>query len=178
MAKQTCRSGQTTDPAGSMQWRFAPRCNSIAPTAKWGVLSLYYRHLIESSDNGPASRHSNVDRPVLDAAPGRSWPASDRSPAGTHQARFALPSSIVELDPQIANCAFQLRMPEQQLYRPKILRPAVGQRGSRTAHSVGSICGIVEANRCNPAMHNPGVLPSRQMRRRMQLAGKQEVRRL
>lgn len=85
---------------------------------------------------------------------------------------------IVDLDAEIANGAFQLRIPEQQLYRPKVLRPAVDQRGSSTAHSVGAICGIVEANRCDPAMHNPGVLPRRQMQRRMQTARKQKIRRL
>lgn len=49
---------------------------------------------------------------------------------------------IVDLDAKIANRAFQLRMPEQQLYRPKILRSAVDQRSFCAAHSVGTICGI------------------------------------
>lgn len=53
---------------------------------------------------------------------------------------------IDDFDVKVANCAFQLCMPEQQLYRPKILHSAVDQRGFRTAHGVGAICGIVEAN--------------------------------
>lgn len=59
---------------------------------------------------------------------------------------FSHLKSIVDLDANVANCAFQLRMPEQQLYSAKIFRPAVDQRGFCTTHSVGSICGIVEAN--------------------------------
>ena len=52
-------------------------------------------------------------------------------------------------------------MSKQQLYGMKILRPSVDQRSFCAAHSVGAICGIVEANRGDPAMHNPGVLPRR-----------------
>lgn len=56
---------------------------------------------------------------------------------------FSHLKSIVDLDAQIANCAFQLRMPEQQLYSPKILRPsAVSGRklgppsGKQSLHSL------------------------------------------
>lgn len=55
-------------------------------------------------------------------------------------------------------------MPEQQLYRPKIFRSPVDQRSFGAAHSVGAVCGIVESNRRDPAMHHSGVLPGRQMR--------------
>ena len=105
--------------------------------------------------------------PPWKTACGRPHLAGKRPLAGRDASNLGLLchlKSIVDLDAEIANCAFQLRMPEQQLYSPKILRPAVDQRGFCTAHSVGAICGIVEANRCDPAMHNTGVLPRRQMR--------------
>lgn len=126
----------------------------------------------ESPDSFDPSPRQAFERPLL---------AGKRPLAGRDASNLGLLchlKSIVDLDAEIANCAFQLRMPEQQLYGPKILRPAVDQRGFCTAHSVGAIRGIVEANRCDPAVHNPGVLPRRQMRRRMQAARKQKIRRL
>jgi len=42
---------------------------------------------------------------------------------------FSHLKSIVDLDAKVANRAVQLGMPERQLYCPKILRPAVDQRG-------------------------------------------------
>ena len=54
--------------------------------------------------------------------------AGKRPLAGQNASNLCLFShlkGIVDLDAKVANCAFQLRMPEQQLYSAKILRPAV-----------------------------------------------------
>jgi len=70
--------------------------------------------------------------------------AGERSLAGRDASNLGLfrhLKSIVDLNTKIANCSFQLRIPEQQLYRSKVFRPAVDQIGFCTVHSVGAIWG-------------------------------------
>jgi hypothetical protein len=52
------------------------------------------------------------------------------------------PEDIVDLNAEIANCAFQLRMSEQRLHRPKLFRPPVDQRSFCAAHRVGAVQNI------------------------------------
>jgi hypothetical protein len=40
---------------------------------------------------------------------------------------------VVDLDPQISNGAFELGIPEEKLYRPKVLGPPVDERSFRPA---------------------------------------------
>ena len=65
----------------------------------------------------------------------QNWPASDRSPAMTRSNLGLLRhlEGIVDLGSQVANRAFQLCAAEQQLHRPKVLRPPVDQRSFRAA---------------------------------------------
>lgn len=51
---------------------------------------------------------------------------------------------IVDFNAEIANRAFQLRVSEQQLQRPKVLRPPENQRSFCAAHRVGTVCRIVK----------------------------------
>jgi hypothetical protein len=67
---------------------------------------------------------------------------------------------IVDLNAEMPDCTFQLRMAEQELYRPTILRAAVNQRCFRSAHRMRAVGRVIKPDRFYPTMHDPRVLTS------------------
>ena len=104
-----------------------------------------------------------------------SVPPADRPAAALDLSLLRHFESVVNLDPKVADCAFQLDVPEQQLHDPKVLRAAVDQRGLGAPHRVRPVVGAVEPELLDPRFHNSSVLASRQMSRRSKPARKQWV---
>jgi len=76
------------------------------------------------------------------------WPISVRPadrPAALHLRLLRHFESVVDLDPKVADCAFQLGVPEQQLDGSKILRATVDQRRLGAAQRVRPVVGAVES---------------------------------
>lgn len=83
------------------------------------------------------------------------------------------PEGIVYFDAKVADGAFQLRVTEQNLDGPKIARLLVNLCCLGAPHRVGAIGASVESDRRDPAMDNAGILPRRQVLRRLPTAWKQ-----
>lgn len=66
---------------------------------------------------------------------------------------------IVDLDAEISNRALQLAVPEKQLNRPQILRATVDQRRLGPTHCMRPVGCIVQSDRADPTMDQPGILP-------------------
>ena len=65
---------------------------------------------------------------------------------------------IVNLDPEVAYGAFELRVAEQQLHHPKVLRPPVDQCRLGTPHRVRTVGRFVKADLSHPGVDDPSVL--------------------
>ena len=81
------------------------------------------------TDFGSAGRP--LPGPQVRALDFRFWPVSDPPtdrPAALHLRLLRHFESVFDLDPKVADRAFQLCVPEQQLDGPKILRATVHQR--------------------------------------------------
>jgi len=65
---------------------------------------------------------------------------------------------IVDFDAQVAHRAFDLAVTEQQLDGSQVLGPPVGQGGFGARHGVRSTRRRIEAQACDPAAHDAGVL--------------------
>src|SRR6202008_3216711 len=84
-----------------------------------------------------------------------SWPISDREPAADQRSLlpfrlFGHLERVIDLDAEVSNGAFELRMAEEQLYSAQILRAAIDQRGFRASQCMGSIRGGVDADHPHP----------------------------
>ena len=103
-----------------------------------------------------------------------SWPVSDRrtrwrlltSLANLHLGLLGDLQRIVDFDAEIPNCAFEFRVPEQQLNSSEISGPPIDHRSFRTSHRMRPVCRCVQTDRIDPRPNNPRILPSRKMRRR------------
>src|SRR5439155_7948269 len=97
-----------------------------------------------------------------------SWPVSDRrtrwrsltSLANLHLGLLGDLHRIVGLDDEIPNCAFQFRVPEQQLNGSEIAGPPIDHRSFRTSHRMRAVCRCVQTDRIDPRPNNPRILPS------------------
>ena len=96
--------------------------------------------------------HDRKDRfgPVSD-------PFADR-PLALHFRLFRHFESVVDLDPEVANRAFQLGVPEQQLNGPKVFSATVDQRRLGAPQRVRAVVTAIEAELLDPGIHNSGVL--------------------
>src|ERR1700683_1011596 len=106
----------------------------------------------------------------------RFWPVSVAPadwPAVLHLRLLRHFESVVDLDPEVADRAFQLCVPEQQLNGPKILGAMVDQRRLGAPQRVRPLVSAVEAELLDPRIHNSGVLASRQVSRSANAARKQ-----
>jgi len=72
--------------------------------------------------------------------------------------------SIIDLDPEIANGALQLRMPQQELDRSEIASFSIDLGCLRPAHRVGAVGGAVKPGALDPGMYDAGVLACRKVR--------------
>ncbi len=72
---------------------------------------------------------------------------------------------IVDLDPNVPNSAFELRVPQQQLHGTQVLRFSIDQRRLRAPHGVCAIRRRVEPDFFDPSLQNPGILPCAEVRR-------------
>jgi len=68
---------------------------------------------------------------------------------------------VVDLDPEVTNRAFELRMPEQQLNRSQVARLLVDLGGLRSPHRMRAVGGAVEPGTLDPGMDDPRILPGR-----------------
>lgn len=79
---------------------------------------------------------------------GRSATPMTRSPTVSklYLGLFGHFECIVNLNPEVAYGAFELRVTEQQLHHPKVLRPPVDQCRLYTPHRVRTVGGFVKAD--------------------------------
>ena len=73
--------------------------------------------------------------------------------------------SVVDLDTQISNRAFQFCVAEQELDGPEIAGLLVDQSRLCAPQGVGAIGRRVQVNGLHPSLNEPGVLPGGQARR-------------
>ena len=104
--------------------------------------------------------------------------ASLTSPASLHLGLLGDLQCIVDLDPKVPDRAFEFGMAEEKLNSPEILGPPMDQRRLRAARRMRAVSGGVKSNRSHPSPDDPGVLPSREMRRLRYAARKQKLLRL
>src|SRR5438552_11190415 len=94
---------------------------------------------------------------------GRRWPVSDRrtrwrsltSLANLHLGLLSDLQRIVDLDAEILNCAFEFRVPEQQLNSSEISGPPIDHRSFRTSHRMRPVCRCVQTDRIDPRPNSP-----------------------
>jgi hypothetical protein len=71
---------------------------------------------------------------------------------------------VVDLDAEITNRAFQLRMPEQQLNGSQVARLLVNLCYLGSPHRVRSVGRAIKSSTFDPLMHDACVLPGRDVR--------------
>src|SRR6185503_10053700 len=81
--------------------------------------------------------------------------------------------SVVAIDPEIANGAFQLGMPKQQLNRSQIAGLAIDLGCLRATHRMGAVGRAVESGALDPNVYDPRILPCGQVRLPWTTAGEQ-----
>jgi hypothetical protein len=79
---------------------------------------------------------------------------------------------IIDLDAEVANCAFELRVPEEQLHRPQVAGLLLNLRHLCSPHRVRPISRAIETGGCHPVMDDTRVLPCRDVRLVMKALGK------
>lgn len=80
--------------------------------------------------------------------------------------------SVIYLDAKVANCAFELRVTEENLDRSQVTC-LVNLRCFGSPHGVGAIGISVKPDGRDPSVDNPGILPRGQMIRHLPTAWKQ-----
>ena len=78
---------------------------------------------------------------------------------------------VIDLDTKISECTLQIGMPKQRLNGPEVLGSLVDQRRFRPSHCMRAVGRQVKSGCGNPMMHDPGVLPSLNMRRTYNTTG-------
>lgn len=68
-------------------------------------------------------------------------------------------SAIIDLDSQVSDSAFKLRMTKQELDSSQVPRPAIDQRCLGSPERVSTVHGWVKANGCHPRFYYSSVLP-------------------
>ena len=81
--------------------------------------------------------------------------------------------SVIYLDAKVANCAFELRVTEENLDGSQVTCLFVNLRCFGSPHGVGAIGISVKPDGRDPSVDNPGVLPRGQMMRHLPTAWKQ-----
>jgi len=71
---------------------------------------------------------------------------------------------VLDLDAEVADSAFELRVSEQKLNRSQVPRFLVNLGGLRPSHRVGTIGRAIEPSAGNPRMHDPRILSRREVR--------------
>ena len=80
-----------------------------------------------------------------------------------HFSLFRHFQGVIDLDTQVANCALQLGMSEEQLNCPQIAGPPVDQRRLGSAQRMCAKTQWVELNELDPIGHQACILTGRQM---------------
>src|SRR5215467_8051274 len=80
---------------------------------------------------------------------------------------------VVYLDAEIAHRAFQLRVPEKQLHRSQVARFLIYLCRLGPSHGMRAIGRAIKPSARDPRMDDPGILPGRQVRLRLDPAGKE-----
>jgi len=111
-------------------------------------------HAFRVGNPGTLGRGTSASGRSIRVAGGPPWPISVRPadrPAALHLRLLRHFESVVDLDPKVADCAFQLGVPEQQLDGSKILRATVDQRRLGAAQRVRPVVGAVESSCSSPS---------------------------
>lgn len=69
---------------------------------------------------------------------------------------------VIDLDTEVPNRAFDLRVSEQELDRPKIAGSTVDQHGFRSPQRMCAELRRIETDACDPLLHQSSILPCRQ----------------
>jgi hypothetical protein len=83
--------------------------------------------------------------------------------------------SVVYLDAEVTNRAFELGVAQEELYGAQVLCSSINQRRFGAAYGVGTVSGRIEPNLLDLGIYDPSVLPGAQMRRLTNPAWKEEV---
>jgi len=117
-------------------------------------------HIIWHSPSPKRYRVSpRLYRRTLDSS-GRAFPLY---PGTSDLNLFGSFKRIVYFNTGISYCAFDLGVPEQQLYRSKIAGTLVDQGRFGASDRMGAIDGLIKPNRCKPLTKQSGILPCGQM---------------
>jgi hypothetical protein len=71
---------------------------------------------------------------------------------------------VIDLDAEITNRAFELRVPEEQLDGSQVACLLVDLRRLRPPHRVRAVGGAVKSGALDPGMDDPRILPGREVR--------------
>ena len=99
-------------------------------------------------------------------------------PTGLHLSLFGDLQRVVDLDSEVSDGALEFGVTEQELNRPEIPGPPVDQRRLGASHRMSAVGRLIKPNRARPGMNDPGILPSRKVRRRRHAARKEKLLRL
>ena len=82
---------------------------------------------------------------------------------------------VIDLDSQIANCAFKFGVTQKQLHGPEVFGSFINERCLGAAHRVSAKGCRVEPNAGHPGFYNPRILSGGYVRAGMNPAGKQKI---
>jgi hypothetical protein len=143
-----CDNGRTRD---ALQELTAPAQSTPSAKSTFSCFSLVHRANLEGSNGStyPVREVSANDRYLREAA-AESGKPDDAPRIASHPAhpcpllRFGLLrqfQSVLYLDTEIANRAFELRVPQEKLHSTQVLGPSVDQRWFRPTDGMGSVRG-------------------------------------
>ena len=94
-------------------------------------------------------------------------------PARLHLSLFGDCQRVVNLDPEVSHGVFKFRMAEQELNGSEIPGAAIDQRRLGSPQRMSAVSRWIKPNRSRPGPDDPGILPSRKVRRRRHTARKE-----
>jgi hypothetical protein len=78
---------------------------------------------------------------------------------------------VVDLDAELTDSAFELRVSEEELYGSQVARLLINLSRLCSAHRVRAVRRMIETGALNPSMDDARVLASRQVRLLLETAG-------
>lgn len=95
---------------------------------------------------------------------GRSAPRRHRPAQGAlYLGLFGHFQSSIDFDAEVTNGTFELGMSWQQLHGSQVLGPAIDQGRLRPPKFVCAVASLVQIQLSDPGVHDPGVLPRREV---------------
>ena len=115
---------------------------------------------------GITCRRRARERSTIGAPRPRNWQDRDVDYSSSELDLLGNAERVVHLDAEVADCAFEFRMPEEKLDRPQIARLRLDLRRLRPPHRMRAVGGAVEPGTLDPGMDDPRILPGREVRLR------------